>query len=433
MSDGQSNAVFISYRREVGGILAMALHQQLVASGLDAFYDIESIRAGQFDTIILRQIAARPYFLLVLTPGTLECCNDPRDWLRREMEQALTTQRMVVPVHTPNFDFGDFERFLPSSVGQEVRRFNAQELPQRWFKFAVQQLVDEFLVPTKLETAPVPAGEQKVVERMQEAAQAKPAVTDVHLSAHEYFERAYARAETDTEGMIADYSEALRLNPEYAEAFANRGFARYRSGDAEGAIADLDEALRLDPLLPEAFNNRGNARYDRGEEEGAIADYSQELRLNPQHVNAFFNRGIARYDTGDLEGAIADYSEALRLNPQHAEAFNNRGRVRHAKGDTDGAITDYNEALRLNPELAVTFYNRGNARYAKGDLEGAIADYSQELRLNPQHAETFYNRGNARYARGDRVGAIADIERAARLAPGNEAFPRRLDELRERT
>ena len=50
----------------------MALYQRLTERGLDAFYDIESIRAGRFDTIILNQIAASPYFLLVLTPGTLD-------------------------------------------------------------------------------------------------------------------------------------------------------------------------------------------------------------------------------------------------------------------------------------------------------------------------------------------------------------------------
>ena len=69
-----SNDVFISYRRDVGGILAMALYQQLTDKGVNAFYDIESIRAGRFDVIILNQVAGRPDFVLVLTPGTLERC-----------------------------------------------------------------------------------------------------------------------------------------------------------------------------------------------------------------------------------------------------------------------------------------------------------------------------------------------------------------------
>ena len=141
-------------------MIAMALYQNLTEHGLDAFYDIESIRAGQFDTIILNQIAARPYFLLVLTPGTLERCVEPTDWVRREIEEALATQRVVVPAHTPNFDFSDFGRFLPDSLGREVQRFNAQELPQKWFKFAVGQLVEEFLVPTAIESVAPTAEEQ---------------------------------------------------------------------------------------------------------------------------------------------------------------------------------------------------------------------------------------------------------------------------------
>ena len=104
MPESLSNDVFISYRRDVGGILAMALYQQLTAKGVNAFYDIESIRAGQFDIIILNQVAARPYFVLVLTPGTLERCGEPDDWLRREIEQALTTGRVIVPVFTPSFN-----------------------------------------------------------------------------------------------------------------------------------------------------------------------------------------------------------------------------------------------------------------------------------------------------------------------------------------
>jgi tetratricopeptide (TPR) repeat protein len=240
-----SNAVFISYRRDVGGMIAMALHQHLTEHGLDTFYDIESIRAGQFDTIILSQIAARPYFLLVLTPGTLERCVDPTDWLRREIEQALKTQRVIVPAHTPNFDFGDIKRFLPNDLGEEVQRFAAQELSQKWFKPAVKQLVEEFLVPTEIEAVAPSAEEQKIVDRLHETANAAPAVTEDQLTAQEYFERAYARAAEDPEGAIAEYSKAIRLNPKYVVAFNNRAIARRQIGDLEGARADERQAIRL--------------------------------------------------------------------------------------------------------------------------------------------------------------------------------------------
>src|SRR4029453_6065772 len=119
VGDQLDNSVFISYRREPAWSLVIALFKQFKAKGLDVFYDIESLRAGQFDTVILREVASRPYFVLVLTPGTLDRCTAADDWLRREIEQALKTERVIVPVYTPNFDFADFDQYLPTPVGRE--------------------------------------------------------------------------------------------------------------------------------------------------------------------------------------------------------------------------------------------------------------------------------------------------------------------------
>jgi tetratricopeptide (TPR) repeat protein len=307
------NAVFISYRREVGGILAMALYQELSNLGLDAFYDMESIRVGRFDTIIMNQIAARPYFLLVLTPGTLERCAEPADWLYREIVQASTTQRVIVPMHTPGFDFDDFQRFLPGDLGRELQRLNSQELPQRWFKAAVRQLVDEFLSPLQMENAAAPASEQAAVERLLDQARAAPAVTEAQLSAQEFFERAVARTLDDPEdhdlkGRIADFSTAINLNPGYAEAFYHRGKSWAYAGKKEEAIADFSAAIRLDPEFAEAFYQRGNARLPL-DREGANADYSEAIRLNPEYAAAYRARSTVRSLMGDRRGARSDQKQ----------------------------------------------------------------------------------------------------------------------------
>jgi hypothetical protein len=107
--------VFISYRQETSWTLVEALYQQLRDAGIDAFYDIESIRAGEFEQIILNQIRARPYFVLVLTPGALERCSNRADWLRREIETAVSAGRMIVPVYTPTFDLSTAWTWLESN------------------------------------------------------------------------------------------------------------------------------------------------------------------------------------------------------------------------------------------------------------------------------------------------------------------------------
>src|SRR5450755_4324455 len=90
------NTVFISYRRSVASEAARNVFLDLRYHGYDVFLDVDSINSGQFDTIILRQIEARAHFVLILTPGTLERCAEPGDWLRREIEYAMEKQRNIV-------------------------------------------------------------------------------------------------------------------------------------------------------------------------------------------------------------------------------------------------------------------------------------------------------------------------------------------------
>ena len=104
----------------------------------------------------------------------------------------------------------------------------------------------------------------------------------------------------------------------------------------------------------EAYNNRGLAKYELGDKKGAIADYNEAIRLNPNFAEAYNNRGLAKSDLGDKKGEIADYNEAIRLNPTFALAYNNRGVAKSELGDKQGAIADFRESARL-------FQQQGNA------------------------------------------------------------------------
>jgi tetratricopeptide (TPR) repeat protein len=117
----------------------------------------------------------------------------------------------------------------------------------------------------------------------------------------------------DKKGAIADYSEAIRINPNSALSYYNRGIARSDLGDKKGAIADFDQAIRLNPNFADIYNNRGIARAALGDKKGAIADFDQVIRLNPNFAIAYFNRGKPRYELGDQQGAIADLQKAAEL------------------------------------------------------------------------------------------------------------------------
>ena len=147
--------VFISYRRDVAKHLARAVFEDLRAHGYDAFMDVESIGSGTFDTIILDEIASRAHFVVILTPGSLERCTEPGDWLRREIEHAMDSQRNIVPVLGDSFSFEGAEPYLTGELSQ-LKRYNALTVRHDYFNEAMEKLRSRFLVlqPSKTYGAP---------------------------------------------------------------------------------------------------------------------------------------------------------------------------------------------------------------------------------------------------------------------------------------
>jgi lipoprotein NlpI len=202
-----------------------------------------------------------------------------------------------------------------------------------------------------------------------------------------YSNRAMAyNVKGDRDRAIADYSEAIRLDPKYARPYNGRGNAYRAKGDLDRAIADYDEAIRLDPKYAAAYNDRGGAYQAKGDLDRAIVYYNEAIRLDPKYANAYANRGDAYRAKGDLDGAIADSNVAIRLNPKDVIAYNNRGNAYQAKGDLDRAIADYNEVISINPKISATYFSRGIAYVYSGSLAKAQADFKQSNQLNPKDA-----------------------------------------------
>jgi len=84
------------------------------------------------------------------------------------------------------------------------------------------------------------------------------------------------------EKAIEDLSQAIRLNPDNAVAYYNRGLTYGDSGQYQRAIEDYSQAIRLDPDYTAAYNNRGNAYDDLGQREKALLDWRKACDLGYQ-------------------------------------------------------------------------------------------------------------------------------------------------------
>jgi lipoprotein NlpI len=135
-------------------------------------------------------------------------------------------------------------------------------------------------------------------------------------------------------------------------AFYNRGNAHVLKGDHDKAIADFDEALKLEPKNASIYNNRGNARGDKGESDAATADFEAAIKINPRYAAAYFNRGNALAAKGETERALKDYDAAIKNNKRNVNAYIARGALFLASGASAKARADMKQATRIAPKNA---------------------------------------------------------------------------------
>jgi tetratricopeptide (TPR) repeat protein len=138
--------------------------------------------------------------------------------------------------------------------------------------------------------------------------------------------------------------------PNLARRYYNRGVSYAAKEDNDRAIADYSEAIRLDPTLYPPLINRGLIYFDNNDYGRAIADFSEAIRLNPKQALGFFNRGYVYAIQADTDRAIADLNEAIRLDSNYAKSFLWRGYVNSNLGNHDAAASDFGRVLVMSDD-----------------------------------------------------------------------------------
>ncbi len=232
---------------------------------------------------------------------------------------------------------------------------------------------------------------------------------------------------SDADASIAGCTNVLsrgkrETQSDRATAYNNRGWSYSQKDDHDRAIADYDEAIRLDPNFALAFVNCGWSYERKRQYDRALADYNEAIRADPKYSLAYNNRGWLRHLQGDYDRAIADYGEAIRLDPKDPTAYINRCGAYNRKGEPDRAIPDCEAAIRLDPKGASGGYSgRGDAYFRKGQYDRAIQDYDKGIRIDPEFGRARANRGLAYEKKGDIEHARADFK-AALAIPLEDKF-----------
>jgi tetratricopeptide (TPR) repeat protein len=121
----------------------------------------------------------------------------------------------------------------------------------------------------------------------------------------------------DYPAVIAEFNQAIALDPQSANSYKNRGLAYHRLGQYDRAIADLTNALTgkdKDDWLVYSF--RAQAYRAMGDAENALADLITVTEKEPFFSQAYRDMGEILVETGDYPAAVAAYNKALKLAPR---------------------------------------------------------------------------------------------------------------------
>ena len=117
-----------------------------------------------------------------------------------------------------------------------------------------------------------------------------------------------------------------------AQLFNTRGELYCAMRQYDLAIADQSEAIRLRPNFPDAYMARGGCYVGKHDLKAALADYDQTIRLAPKKGGYYQTRGALRIWAGDPDGALTDYNQVIRLAPATPGLVDQRARLLFGMG-----------------------------------------------------------------------------------------------------
>jgi len=142
------------------------------------------------------------------------------------------------------------------------------------------------------------------------------------------------------------FDRAIRIWPDYADAYLNRGLAEHSASHRAEALTDLDQALALDPSLTRAYNARGQIYLENGAVQKTIQDCSKSIQINPT-LDAYYQRGEAYERLGEHQKAIVDFDAAIAESREAPFAYRARSLAKRNAGDRAGAQADDDQAQRI--------------------------------------------------------------------------------------
>ncbi|MFI5861975.1 tetratricopeptide repeat protein [Streptomyces sp. NPDC051546] len=219
---------------------------------------------------------------------------------------------------------------------------------------------------------------------------------------------------------VAEYTRVIDIKPRHVLSLVNRGMLHYVSSRYEEAVADFDTVVGIVPEHRQALTGRGATHGAMGRYEEALADLSQAAAIQPGNSAwTLVHRAKVLESMGRRAEALADLGRAVELSPDYVWALTSRASVHRELGRYEEALADADQALVHEPDDPLALFVRATTWAQLGDFERALADWDHVHAVSPENSWAVRRRGDYRRMLGSYEEALADYGRAVELLPAS--------------
>ena len=191
----------------------------------------------------------------------------------------------------------------------------------------------------------------------------------------------------DPEKMLADFDQAIELDPRNMDAWRVRGLYYMSQQQNEKALDDFQRLLESDPNDLAAHQAVARTLQQMKQFDKALEHLEEVIQTKPNSSIPYKLKAQILEENGKLSAAIDSLNQAIRVSSQDLGALITRARLLTAEGQFDLAENDIDRVLQLNPQMPQAILLRSLIAAAQEKYDEAIGDLQQLLRLDPDNAD----------------------------------------------
>lgn len=220
-----------------------------------------------------------------------------------------------------------------------------------------------------------------------------------------------------------EYSVAVKLNPNDADAHNALARSYLAAGKAADAEDEFRQVLRLKPGDPETDREAelglAESLLEQKKNADAVDALTTYLNSNPNDAKARFIQASALADLGKNDEALAALDRAAKDGPETVEALKLRSAIDYRKNELPQAIAALQKAEPRVPGDASIHASLGHALLETKDYPSAARELNAALRLDPSSPGTLRDLVTAEYLQNNFTGTLAALDALAQREPPN--------------